>query len=224
MVGGFLVTFLEICQRVIEEADNPDEAASLNDTLITADTLEFHRRVILTVQRVYRNIQRRHNTWEFHHQSGTFLTSLDDGTKEYSVANVRSIMRQSLVGREQGQTARWPLTWLSYEDWVTIFQLQPTQNPGIPLWFVENPDGTFRLEPGPDRIVEVLGDWYRTLHELTVKDDEPLWESEFHELIVWEACKALVTEYETLEGLALRVQMELPPLYRQFVNRFLMEN
>jgi hypothetical protein len=54
---------------------------------------------------------------------------------------------------------------------------------------------------------------------MEVGGDEPIWDEEWHELLVWEAAKHYLEEYDK-PSLAGRIQENLGPLERSFYNRY----
>ena len=214
------MNFLEICQMVLDEGDRV--GTTLEDVKLENDMQEHHRKVILWVQRAYRRIQRRSQWWKFHHNTGVFFTTLADGTQDYTKADVRNVLRDSIRARRQGTTNDYDLLYLTYKEWRDLFQVDELA-PGAPVWFVELPDGGYRIEPGTDAVFEILADWYRTIDELTYRADVPLWDEELHEIIVWEALKDYASEYEASERLEPRIKNELPGLWTNFNRRYLPE-
>ena len=211
------MNFLEICQMVLDEADlAPDE---LQDVRVTAEMPEQHRKVIAFVKRNYLAVQREMPYWDFHQTSGVFLTTLTDETQDYTVSNVRDLMRDSLRGRKVGQTAEWPIRYLTYAEWRDIFMIN-NSGTGIPLYLVELPDGQFRVEPKPTVACEVLADWTQTLHELRRKDDEPLWHKDYHELLVWMSLEDYASAFEVGDTLGQRIARNLPKIKLAFNQKF----
>lgn len=212
------MTFLEICQAVLLESDQDSEL--LTGVAITPSMDEQHRKVIRWVQQAYLKLQREYKWWDFHNTSGVFLTTLDDGTQDYTVADVRSVFKDSLKARKFGEAAEWSVTYLTYAEWRDRFNLY-TGSEGVPLYFVELPSGQFRVEPAPNGICEVLADWTITFDRLVRDDDEPLWDEDFHEILVWLALEDYASDYEAPEMLAPRIENHLPDLQNAFYRQYL---
>jgi hypothetical protein len=214
------MTFLEICQAVLAEADrDPDE---LQDVLLESGISEQHRKVIGWVKRAYQKIQRHSNFWKFHHNNGLFLTTLDS-TEDYVKEGVRDILQSSLKIRLQGSTGWSPVTWVTYEDWVSAFNLVIGAK-GRPIFFVPLPsqqNNQFRLYPVPNGTYELFADWYSTNGELVRKDDEPVWHPDYHEVLVWMALQDYANEYEVSDQLNPRITRQLPPLLAAFYQQYL---
>lgn len=212
------MTFLELCQMVIDEGD---QSSTLIDGVELEDDMdEMERKVILWVQKAYRKIQRKSQHWRFHHHSDVLFETLADGTKDYEIENVREILPDSIRARVKGETAEYWLTYLTYKDWRERFQVNDLAA-GNPIWFIELPNEKIRLEAGPNKVYEILCDWYSTLDKLEKKGDTPIWHEDYHDLIVWEALKDYAQEYEASDTLGKRVSATLPELWNAFERKYL---
>lgn len=136
------------------------------------------------IQAAYMDIQRRSQQWDFMHRRGLFLTTTA-GVENYKVGDVREIADHSLYYREPGQTAQNPVTVLSYEDW-SLEQQSGLRRAGPPLFLVENPDHTWRPYPAPDKVYHLYADWWLRPAEMETIDDEPIWDAEYHEILLYE--------------------------------------
>ncbi len=220
------MTFLEICQMVLDEGDRT--ASQLNDVVLKPDMDEMERKVIRWVKQAYLRIQRKSEFWNFHLVEGTLVTTLDDGTNDYVLTslspNVRTIVKDSLSARVTSTTYEWPVIYLTYQQWRDMFQIaSATLADGSPVYFIELPSGSVRIEPGPNQVFEVLGSWYRTLHHFVDQDDEPLWHIDYHEIIAWEALRSFASEYEVSDEIGERAKTYLPALWGAFNRKYLPE-
>jgi hypothetical protein len=129
-------------------------------------------------------IQRQSQQWGFMHQRGLFFTTTA-GVENYTVGSVREIADHSLYYRRPGLTAQHPVFILSYEDW-SLEQQSGVGRDGPPLFLVENPDHTWRPYPTPDGVYNFYADWWLRPSEMANIDAEPIWDEEFHEILLYD--------------------------------------
>ena len=214
---------LGLANALLAEAESHNAPERIQQIPISNQYQEPGYRAVEWIREAYRRVQQERTDWTFHYVDGTLLTT--DGTNsDYEVENVRTVDRDFLLCRQQGGTGTWPLLWVDWDAWKRMFDNSWLQmSSGVPSWITRMPNGKFRLTPAPDStIYEVLGKWYRTNHELQTAEDEPLWDEEFHRLLVWEAARSYAEEYEAAP-LAGRIQQNLPRMRQAFFNRFASE-
>ena len=129
----------------------------------------------------YLRIQVEFEQWKFFHTRGLILTTAA-GTAEYTLTNVKEISKDSVYCNRIGETARYPMYLMEYEEWVAEEQIN-LQRAGNPMYFIRQPDDVYRIEPEPTEIWQVNGDvWYRPA-AFTGLTDTPIWVSEYRD---WE--------------------------------------
>lgn len=210
------MNFLEICQRVLDEGDQVGN--TLTTVIIDADTTEQHANVIRWVKKAYRAIQRRDRYWDFHHKTGVMITT-EANKKDYSKLTVHRVLQDSITVRIQGQVSETDLTYLTYRQYRDLFTTVRLA-PGFPRWLIHLPGKKWRIEPEPDKVYEILGDWYLPICELENNSDEPLWEEDLHELVAWVALEDFMGEYESSTTLGKRIKATLPGLWSDFMDRY----
>lgn len=212
------MNYLQLCKRVVLEADRDDTLLTTVD--LDEITDEMHRKVVTWVEQAYEAIQRDQAYWGFLFKTGDLVT-LRANVQDYNVSNVREAVDEAWTIRKASETVRYPLQWIEYRDWLEIFRLvNSTLQPSMPLQVTRLPSGAFRFTPTPDQAYVVSADRF-TLNDTMAQDlDEPSWESDFHEIIVWRALAYYAEEYD-VPALAARVAMNLPSIDRKFKNRYL---
>ena len=212
------MTFLELCNRVFVEGDRAPYELTTTDVSL-ADTDEQVYKIVQWVKQAYQEIQLWDRHFKFHWKSATLITTEAD-TQDYKKCEIRNLLRDSLYAKRSGDTIGWELTYLTYKQWRDQF-LNTNLSPGLPSWFVELPNGDFRLEPMPDAVYNVTADWYIHNDRFEVDDDEPIWAEDLHELVVWVALQYYMSEYETPEELATRVRLGMRHSKKEFLLRYL---
>ena len=167
-------------------------------------------------------IQRQSQQWDFMHKRGLFITT-NAVDETYAIGRVREIAEHSLYYTEPGLTAHNPMTLMRYEDW-SYEQQSGTVRDGPPLFLVENPDQSWRPYPKPNGVYNIYADWWLRPSEMANVDAEPLWEVEFHEILLYEAMEVaanLEPQGPRAAVLQTEVAKFLPPLRRAFNSRYL---
>lgn len=209
------MNFLEICKRVIDEADRDSDLL----TTVSLSLLEEpqHRKVVNWVKKAYSSLQNEQRYWRFHHRSGEMF-SLPSGVKTAEVAGVKNVLKDSFIGRNAVGNS-WCLTYLDYQDFRQANKLRLT-TVGTPIWITRLPSEEFEVFPTPNAAITVFGDWFSANDVMEVNSDEPVWDEDFHEILVWMALRDYATAYDVPELLP-RVDTTLPQMTRQFRNRYL---
>lgn len=213
---------LEIVNAILREGEG-----HLGNELITALPLDSsspdsHFFALAMAQASYEDIQRRHANYKFHWQTGLFITTNSDDT-DYAVSNVRNVETDSFIIQKSGSSSWTPMHWIDWPDWQRAFRSTWTQiGASWPYWMTRLPNDSFRILPKPISTETYLinAEWYRTNHQLSDSEDIPLWDEEFHRLIVLEALMRYAEENNVSE-LGYRIGVELPQLQQAFYNRYL---
>lgn len=220
-------TFAQICQSVLEESDGRVETfTSVNlgadgsgDLYIT----EPHKRnIVRWVKQALKSIQHESSYWDFMHKRGTFLTAVAD-KEEYVKRFVREIKENSVYAVQSGSTGRVPLIVWDYDYWVERERAGATATGGL-RWLLRAPSEKWILYPVPTTSWTVYADWWLHNYEMDSTDDEPPWDEEYHDILMWEAIKMWAAEYEgegSAPRLLARVDQKLPQLMSAFRRRYL---
>lgn len=198
------MTFLEICQRIAQEGDIGEIASAENQTGEAG-------RVVTWAKNAYRDICRKHATWNFLRSTFTFNTVADQ--QAYLVTACTDDDALSAVMTAAGFRDWWLDTFLIYRQsagaatetelphidyfgfrskWIR--GTHTAQQPGE--FTVRARDKALLLGPTPDAVYVVSGEYQRHAPDLAVDEDEPLFPEAFHELIVWWA----IVYYGGFEG------------------------
>ena len=215
------MNLIELSNALLAECEGSTHIAAITTIPLASNAPRAQARAVSWIQTAYRRVQLRKRDWKFHWKSGTLLTTVPD-RYDYTLKGVREIVTDGVLCRRQGETAVWPLAVLPYQTWMSLFRVVwPTLTAGTPQWLCQLPNGKWRVTPKPldDTVFEVLADWYEHPSVMEVGGDEPIWDEEWHELLVWEAAKHYLEEYDK-PSLAGRIQENLGPLERSFYNRY----
>lgn len=142
----------------------------------------------------YLRIQVASDQWKFFHKRGLILTTVS-GVSEYALYSVKEIDRDSVYCVEVGQTIRFPMCFMEYDDWVRDEQINLQRGGNNPQFLIALPNGKYRVEPDPVAAWEIYGNtWHKPagFYSLT---DTPIWDSTYHNLVVWEALKVASMEW-----------------------------
>ncbi len=180
-------------------------------------------RILSWLQGAYMDRQLRSDYWRFLHQQGIFITT-EAGTADYTLPVVKDIIPDSIYYIKSGRSARIPLFIKDYAIWSMEQASGTVRAASAPNWLIELPNLSWKVEPVPDGVYQIYADrWYRP-SEFIDTSAEPLWESEYHEIVVLEAMKiAVALKPDSPESaiMAQQVRERLPRMERGFNRRYL---
>jgi len=174
------------------------------------------------INTAYMAIQLESDQWGFHHVRDSFITTVA-GTADYTSTLVKYLDQQSLYYIKDGTTARQPLIMKTYQDWE-YEQRSAELSPGPPQWLIKNPDQSWKVDPEPDGIYVIYADRWLRPTEMTAGTDEPLWEEEYHKVVLYEALKIAVSlrpDHPMSQSAMQEITNFLPPLRKAFTSRYL---
>lgn len=180
-------------------------------------------RILLWLQGAYMDRQLASSFWSFLHQRGSFIVT-EVGTEDYTLAPVKDIDPQSIYYIASGSSARIPLQLKDYSAWVSEQSSGTELSPSSPLYLIEMPDFQWKVYPEPDAVYRIFADRWHKPGEFANFAAEPLWESEYHEIVVLEAMKiavALRPDSSESKVMAQQVRERLPRMERAFNARYL---
>ena len=180
-------------------------------------------RILTWLQGAYMDRQLRSDYWRFLHQQGIFITT-EAGTADYIIPTVKDIVSDSIYYIKSGRVARIPIFLKDYAVWATEQASGTIRAPSAPNWHIELPDLSWKVEPTPDGIYQIFADRWHRPTEFVDTTVEPLWESEYHEIVVLEAMKiAVALKPDSPESaiMAQQVRERLPRMERTFNRRYL---
>lgn len=187
------MTYLELVNMLREESGASGAALTSLGGTLSRESTRFKN----WINRAWRKIQTKHRTWLFMNQPFSFQTTA--GVQTYTAATLstpiadlanwtRDTFRcyRTSIGVSDEQI-------LPFLDWETFRNLYQFGTQGAvqqrPVVFSITPSKQLVLGPLPDAAYTIAGWYYRSPQTLTADTDEPAFESEFHELIAWEAIR-----------------------------------
>jgi len=180
-------------------------------------------RILSWLQGAYMDRQLRSDYWRFLHQQGLFITTIA-ATADYTIAPVKDIISNSLYYIKSGTVAKIPINIKDYAMWAMEEASGNDDAPSAPSYLIEMPDFSWKVDPVPDAVYAIYADrWYRPTEFVDV-DAEPLWEAEYHEIVVLDAMKiAVALKPDSPESaiMAQQVRERLPRMERGFNRRYL---
>lgn len=180
-------------------------------------------RIMLWLQGAYMDRQLASSFWSFLHQKGTFIVT-EVGTADYTIPAVKDLDQDSLYYIKASTSARIPLCIKDYAEWSIEETSGDESAPSAPSYLIEMPDFSWKVDPTPDDVYAIYADRWHRPSEFTGETDEPLWESEYHEIVVLEAMKiAIALRPDSPESMVMvqQVKERLPRLTRAFNARYL---
>lgn len=217
------MNFQEICEIVAEEVNG--RPLTFSSVSLDDEADPFKRRVIRAVNTAYMEILLFSEHWKFLNKRGTLL-AIASGKREYSISCVKTIDWTSLYLTKAGATARYPVYEESYLSWKERERAEPNVA-GIPLYLIRSdvPD-KWILWPTPDNDYTLNGNLQYKPSFLESASDEPIWDSQYHELLVWLAVRHLEgrvkTQDEIVSGLnATEAQRNVALLFKAFCSQYL---
>lgn len=211
------MNYLELCQKVFDEADR---APYKIDTVNAPGELDEQvYKIVSWVAQAYHDVQRWSFNFGFHYREGLLFTATT-GTAEYTDSTIRRVYRDSVyANRAAAPAGKWPLIYLTEEQWRDLFKTTNLSD-SLPVYFVERESGRYRVEPPPSEDCEIRGAWQTRLDSLVNDEDTPIFHEDHHMVIVYQALRYYVTEYDTAEELALRIRTTLPRLKAAFMMEY----
>jgi hypothetical protein len=174
------------------------------------------------INTAYLAIQLESDQWEFHHERDAFITTID-GTADYTLPLIKILDQQSLYFIPDGQTAHQTLLTKTYQTWEWE-QRNVELSPGPPNWIIQTPDQQWKVDPEPNGIYVIYADRWLRPTELALAADEPLWEAEYHKVLLYEALKIAVSlrpDEPLSRAAAQEITNFLPQLRKAFTRRYL---
>jgi hypothetical protein len=219
-------TFKEICESILEEANGrPVTLTSVNlgkdSDGVYYLTDPTQRNIVRWVNDLNLQIQQSMIQANFMHKRGAFITTVN-GTEVYTKKYVREIDRYSAYVIKSGETARTLIEVKEYDDWLQDERSSSSTN-SRPLELIRNPEDKWIVDPTPDEVYTIYADWWREPAKFDSADDEPLWDSTYHDILKWKGLGLFAAEYSE-EGagkiLLSRINQMLPSLERSFIRRY----
>lgn len=192
------MNFGEICAMVGEEVNGrPLPFTTLALTGDGALTNPFQRRVVRAVGTVYQNVLSASRYWKFFNKRGKILT-IRSGKGEYVMQGIQSIEWDSVYLTKEGTSARWPVSQQSYNDWQQRERSVYTST-GIPLYLIKgNQPNSWLVWPIPNEDYQLNGNvQYKPTVDMLELEMEPIWEDQYHEMLVWMAVVHLESRVKT---------------------------
>lgn len=183
-------TFLQLCQRLRQEAGLSGTGPST-----TVGQVGDMKRVVDWIEDAYLDIQNDHTTWRFLRNTFSFSTTASDqdytptqagiaspGLKNWVKEDIKIYLTSAGVSNE---------TELEYVPWDFfkanyMFGSHRTQE-GYPSIVTVDPSDTLFLWQLPNAIYTVSGEYYANADEFADEGAYPIFDEDFHMVIVWRA-------------------------------------
>jgi len=180
-------------------------------------------RILLWLQGAYMDRQLASSFWSFLHLRGIFIVT-EAGTEDYTLPALKDIDPDSIYYIVDGLTTRIPLAIKDYAVWVAEQASGLKHTPSSPLYLIELPNFQWKVYPEPDGVYAIFADRWLKPSEFTDLTSVPIWEVEYHEIVVLEAMKiamALRPDSPESNVMAAQVHERLPRMIRAFNSRYL---
>lgn len=181
------MTFLELCKRVRSECG----ISGLGPSSVNNQTGESGR-IVAWVASAYNDIQMKRPNWLWMKGSFSFQTSANDGIYTSADAGIVSrflawdILSLSIYNTASGVSDAAYLQFVPYPEFRDAF-LVGTPIKGKPFNFSVAPNKNLLLNPIPELIHTVSGEYYKSNQSLTGNTDTPELPEQYHEAIVYRA-------------------------------------
>jgi hypothetical protein len=172
------MTFLEICQRVRQDAGISGEGPAS-----VTGQIGILSKVVVWVTKAILDIQVLRRQWSFLWVSASGSTQV--GKKSYTPSdlNISGVkdLDVVLIGTQEVAVKKW--------DWwlENIRKTGKADVAGSPLYITISPDNKIHLYPVPIAIEEMSFDYYQKAVSVTVNTDTPIIPADYHEAIVEKA-------------------------------------
>jgi len=180
-------------------------------------------RLFLWLQGAYMDRQLASSFWSFLHTRDSFIVT-EANVADYTLPPIKDIDPQSIYYIAPDTNARIPLYLTDYAAWVRDQANGVDLTPSVPLYLIEMPDFSWKVYPTPDRVYRIFADRWIVPSEFAALTAEPIWESEYHEIVLLDAMKiAIALRPESPESLVMAAQIRerLPLMERVFKARYL---
>jgi hypothetical protein len=186
------MNYLELCADLHLQAGISGTAPSS----VTGQTGE-NKRIVNWVKRAWTDIQTMRSDWLFLKESFTLDTV--SGQSSYNIADLvlggsladsrfRLFDKKSfrIYKSSIGEVDEVDLCFSKYEDFRSAF-IVGQQVQGRPDYFTVTPSNTLYLDPIPDDVYRITGEFIKTPQVLTGNTDVPELPAHFHDLIIYHA-------------------------------------
>lgn len=188
------MNFLQICQRLNNEAGEPGTGSTTFDTVVSQAGL--YGLMVDWAQSAYQDIQSQHANWEFMRSSFSFSTTATQ--REYTPLQAGLTDLESWKKNEYGDfrmylssagvNSEQYMHYIPWDDYRQMYLFGATRtSPGQPTYFSIHPNKNLDLYLVPDDIYVVSGEYYKQPETMTLDADTPNFQSQFHMAIVWRA-------------------------------------
>ena len=222
-----MATFAQLCEQFFDELDGrPVQFTTTNlgrdsdGELYITEPRERH--AVRWIRDAYLRILQYSDQWDFLHKRGVLLR-VKAGKEEYPKTSHDQIDENSLFYTRVGSTARTPVFVNSYDWWVQQERSTPFVN-GNPIYLIETPNEDWKVWPVPVFDCDIYADWWVKPTGLSDACDEPVWNEDYHSLVMWEALRLFAVEYkdiDTTPQILNRVQVVYPQLWDRFTKKYL---
>ncbi len=217
------MTYLQLCQRLRQEA----RISGTGPVSVIGQTGEM---LLITqwINTALENLWGKYGQWEFARYDFSFPTIAGVSTYN-STAAVPDLLRWRVDDYDSlrcwrtsiGSTDERYLIPTSWEDFRTVrlFSSSRTQT-GTPMEYAVKPNNELIFWPIPDDIYTISGEFYSTVTHLVNDNDVPVFPSDYHMLLVWEALR-LTGAYQASPEKYMHGQTEYKRMLNQIRREYL---
>lgn len=190
------LTFADIFEQTFEEVNGRPFTSDFSSISYKDYEDVLARRVVRAVLTSLEHIYDHSRHWRFLNRRGRILTLTADKW-EYKKPTIYSVEWDSLYLTADGTAARWPVVQGSYTEWQ-MRERARTVVRGIPLQVIQHPDpDKWIVWPTPIGTYYLNGNTQIKAELPTAVTDTPLWDAQFHEVLVWLAVAHLERRAKT---------------------------
>ena len=212
------MNFLALAQRASFEAglQGPGPSATTGQSGMNQHFIDWTRQAWVDIQLA--------RDWYFMRKKATFTTTIGD--EEYSLADIEvtdfrkwlDLKNQQKIG--ETVTDESPLTWMTYEDFETLYGLG-IPSTARPTVVTMSPDDMVIFNTLPDKVYNVTLPYIKAPQQMADADDEPTGlAEELHPIIVWKALEAYALFDQSPDVMA-RYQSQYPPMFTRMRELYL---
>jgi hypothetical protein len=226
------VNKLAIAQRVQQETTGYSARNKITTTVLDDGAPVKTKQIVGAVEQADKLLQEeRLWDWRFVDRA-TIITTTDD-TGDYRIEvgsgegarQVLDFMPGAFYLRRADSTGAWmPLIEHGYATWLDLYgRVYETLAPSQPIIITQLRNKQLRLTPRPsaDTSYAVMASYWSPPVLMAEDGDEPGFDQDLHEVLVWRACDYLIGELDLSAGVQLRIAKNLQKYEMRLASRYL---
>lgn len=208
--------------RIGEEAPGTRPLTVVGQTGVEGEMVQW-------VASAHNDICRRHPDWKFMQGEGTFTVptgtrSIAASAIQVSIPAYRKLLPMvyangAMLLISSAGSAEMPVEYVPYQKWSGHYDLTPYPT-GMPARFTISPDNRIIFDATTEREYTLRFNYGKQVVELADDEDEPMFDSDYHDAIVWWAivnyyCATRDGVKELREKAAAALQREMTKLQNE---------